>query len=354
MELELVSGSVASLLGFAQALASDLPMAVETRSKAERGVQLLSPAPPRPARAQEAMPPPDGTAADAVAAFARSSLRQIADNADGLLADDDPEWVHQMRIGTRRLRACLALVRDHVPAQLLAPVAEDARWLADALATARDLDVLATETLPAVMAGVRANADAEAGRALRSLAMRIGRRRRSARAHARAAVASPRFARLVLAGAALAATPHLGAAANTPAEAALAADARAFARPLLAARHGRLVRRGERMLDGSPVDRHAARIAAKKLRYATEFFADLFPGKRTRAYRNALADLQDLLGALNDATVAVLRAREFAGADSAPAATLQGYAAARFAQLAPEIAAAWKRFAARRTFWDRR
>ena len=46
------------------------------------------------------------------------------------------------------------------------------------------------------------------------------------------------------------------------------------------------------------------RIRGKKLRYATEFFADVFPGKRNMRRREAvlaaLKDLQQALGGLND------------------------------------------------------
>jgi triphosphatase len=51
-------------------------------------------------------------------------------------------------------------------------------------------------------------------------------------------------------------------------------------------------------------ERHKLRIRAKKLRYAVEFFADVFPGKkrakRCGATLSSLKDLQDALGALND------------------------------------------------------
>ena len=50
--------------------------------------------------------------------------------------------------------------------------------------------------------------------------------------------------------------------------------------------------------------RHRLRIRAKRLRYATEFFASTFPGeasaKRRAESLSALKDLQDALGGLND------------------------------------------------------
>ncbi|MGT2490935.1 CHAD domain-containing protein [Cupriavidus basilensis] len=49
---------------------------------------------------------------------------------------------------------------------------------------------------------------------------------------------------------------------------------------------------------------HRARIAAKKLRYAAEFFASLFQRKSLDNYRGVLARLQDDLGWGNDMAVA--------------------------------------------------
>jgi hypothetical protein len=53
--------------------------------------------------------------------------------------------------------------------------------------------------------------------------------------------------------------------------------------------------------------RHKLRIQAKKVRYALEFFADLFPGKKASRRRakflSALERVQDCLGDLNDIAV---------------------------------------------------
>ena len=66
----------------------------------------------------------------------------------------------------------------------------------------------------------------------------------------------------------------------------------------------------------------SARIKAKKLRYAAEFFDKLF-GKHTQKrllkFIGALAELQDAPGALNDVTVARRTARVAAGDNGAPA-----------------------------------
>jgi triphosphatase len=85
-------------------------------------------------------------------------------------------------------------------------------------------------------------------------------------------------------------------------------------RPIAALAAGELRRRGKRILQRgvglSEMDtqrRHKLRIQAKKLRYASEFFAGAFPGKkavrRRKAFVAALEGLQDALGDLNDIAV---------------------------------------------------
>ena len=108
IEIELEKGSASNLFGLAQRLAEDLPVAVMTTSKAERGYALLHGdrrAIGTPVRAGTIPLAADASTEEALAALVRGCLQQVAANAPGLLGDDDPEWIHQMRIGTRRLRS---------------------------------------------------------------------------------------------------------------------------------------------------------------------------------------------------------------------------------------------------------
>jgi triphosphatase len=87
------------------------------------------------------------------------------------------------------------------------------------------------------------------------------------------------------------------------ARARLAQPVAMFARQRMLACHERLCRRG-RKRKGDARQRHRLRIAAKRMRYAAEFFASLYRGKRVRPFVGALARLQDVLGKANDAAVA--------------------------------------------------
>lgn len=353
IELELEAGDPIRLFDLAHALAADLPLAFEPASKAERGHALRHPPVTAPVRAEDADLPGKCTAAAAFAAFIRASLAQIERNAHGVVAGDDPEWIHQMRIGVRRLRACVSLARRAMAPPAVEPLRVELRWLAQSLGPARDLDVFATATLPAFAAAAQRGGRADALTAsLAKLAARVAVRRREARTIARAAVASPRFVRLVLAAAALAAAPAAGAPHGHDGKPRLALPAREFARPLLKRRHRALEALGADLAHATPETRHAARLAAKHLRYATEFFAPLYPKKRTKSYRKALTALQEELGVWNDAAVAARLAGELAGAQSPAAAAFSGWAIARGAERTDALTAAWGGFARARPFWS--
>jgi len=352
IELELGSGRIERVFELAHALATDFPLSLEPASKAARGVRLVSSVPPAPVRAENAQFSRDATAGDVLGSIIRVCLRQVEGNAEGIVHDDDPEWIHQMRIGTRRLRASLSLLRHLVASDELIRLIAEVKWLAGALGSARDLDVLALETLPAVRSGARRAGDTATAIAIRPFAVKLGKRRKAARNDARRAVASRRFVQLVLAAATLTAKPQFGTLPGSPAAAMVDTPAREFASRLLERRQGTLLQRGASLPHAPADERHAARIAAKKLRYATEFFADLFSGKRARAYRKALTHLQDVLGVLNDATVAARLAHEIAGPDSPATATLQGWAAAQTTLAIDDLARAWRDFSRCKAFWD--
>jgi triphosphatase len=73
---------------------------------------------------------------------------------------------------------------------------------------------------------------------------------------------------------------------------------------ILTKRLKKILMKAEKVAELSPRGRHKLRIAVKKLRYAHEFFASLFPGRKRAAKRQrlsgALKSLQSALGRLND------------------------------------------------------
>ena len=97
--------------------------------------------------------------------------------------------------------------------------------------------------------------------------------------------------------------------------------------------------------------RHELRIAFKKLRYALDFFAPLFPGKRLAAYQASLAAIQDLLGTLNDQVTAARLIKEL-HPKGEPQPLTKGWIAGRTQLLLSALSAELRRFLACRCPWD--
>jgi triphosphatase len=344
LEVELKAGTPLELISFLERIADPLALELEVQSKAERGYRLAAGEPSGPRRWRkpklEARTSPEG----AFRAFFSAALTHAAGNARGVAQDRDPEYLHQMRVGLRRLRSSLRAFRKLVPRQAAKPLAQRLRALMSAFSAARDWDVFCDWLAQAA----RARATSRPAMAL--LARAATRRRAAARD---AAVGSSRDFQLVLLFALrwLHEAPWLRCAA-APREIALAdfgrgALERLYRKALLGARH-------MDWRDGAR--RHALRIRVKHLRYACECFAPGFPRASLGSFLKRAQAIQELLGELNDISVAGCLLRTLAppasAADLRTAAMLvRRRLAARERRLIGALQPAWRDFVRTRPFW---
>jgi CHAD domain-containing protein len=231
-------------------------------------------------------------------------------NEEGVQAGD-AEAVHQMRVGLRRLRAAMSIFKRLVDDPESEHIKAELEWLTEELGPARDFDVFVNET-PALDCEARLHAEE-----LGHLSTVLGERRAEGFERAAEAVRSHRYRRLVL-DTALWLTG--GAWATTDDELVRARrelPVRPFARRVLKRRTRKIDKRLRKLAVLDERARHKLRISVKKLRYATEFFASLFPAGNSerKAFVKALKELQDALGNLNDAVVHDRVAREITAAD---------------------------------------
>ena len=96
----------------------------------------------------------------AAAAAVRKAMVEIEKNWAGSLSGSDVEAIHDLRVGTRRLRAALSVYENAFPAKEFARVERAMSQLTDALGPARDTDVL-IEHLLAVVNGLGESDEAE-------------------------------------------------------------------------------------------------------------------------------------------------------------------------------------------------
>src|SRR5947207_14364878 len=100
------------MIGLAEALVAAAGLRIETASKAERGYRLASSAKAAPpARWSRPTIAENAAASDAFAILCAAALAQIAANAPGVASAEDPEHLHQLRVGVRRLLSALRAFR---------------------------------------------------------------------------------------------------------------------------------------------------------------------------------------------------------------------------------------------------
>jgi CHAD domain-containing protein len=223
-------------------------------------------------------------------------VHAIEASARGVLDSEDPEHLHQLRVGARRLRSALRAFRPILPRKDAKRLRRSLRKVAPALGRARDWDVLAGR--------LGGNA----------------KKRHAARREAREAIRSEAFAKMLRRARALQAQ-------DSPESLAQ------FGGAALSRMHRKLMKAARGIDWSDAAQRHAVRIRVKRLRYTAEFFADAFNG--SSPYVSALKELQRILGELNDIAVA----RRLVAAQRDETALLRS------------LDAAWQRFARRTPFW---
>jgi len=124
-----------------------------------------------------------------------------------------------------------------------------------------------------------------------------------------------------------------------------------LAQRVLGACHKTLHQHGLSLLTMATEERHEVRIAVKKLRYATEFFAALFPPKAARRYIETLAVLQDELGVLNDAATTDILLQHLKAQDSMAIGAVSGWCAHGVTVHLTSMDAAWQKYYRCRPFW---
>lgn len=274
----------------------------------------------------------------------------LADGAHG------PEPVHQMRVALRRLRSASSLFRRAVDCQALADANDRLRQTGRALGPARDWEVFA------LGAGAKLDAIFPNDKPLQDLLAAARRKQTAGYAALREYLAGPDWRCLGIALAALSA--------GRPWEEIREGDDDAtaqerreqhdlplidFAGRALNRRHRTLTEQG---MDISGLDvaaLHALRLRCKRMRYACEFFAPLYPGRVTRRFLRRLSRLQERLGELNDGAVAAELMAQLTSRGSARAQAVgivRGYIAAQSSADRRRIERAWRRLLKQECFWE--
>jgi len=214
---------------------------------------------------------------------------------EGVLEAKDIEYIHRMRVASRRLRSALAIFEGCFSRKDFKGYSRDVRDVTRSLGAARDLDVQL-----AVLEGVMPDfSDPKLAPGLRRLQLRLRQQRAEAQEGVLAAIQTLR-ADDTLVNLAKWAAPFResseGVYLFSPALYELAFSG-------INARLNELMDHAAYIQDERNVtELHNMRISAKRLRYTMEAFADLY-GTSLKPFINQTRKFQDVLGDIHDADV---------------------------------------------------
>jgi CHAD domain-containing protein len=261
---------------------------------------------------------PDQRAEAATRIILLGLLDTLEANIDGARRNLDPEFLHDLRVATRRTRSALSQIKGVLPPAVVEDFKARFAWLQQVTGPVRDLDVYLLDfprlkaDLPAALrddleplkAWLLAHYDAEQ----RALAE---------------ALASERFVALLRDWRAFL---EASAGDGVPAEAKDAATPiKAVADKRIRRMFKRVREEGRAITDASPPgDVHELRKSCKKLRYLMEFFQSLYPTEEIKDLIRQLKLLLDNLGGFQDLAVQAANLHETAAAMQAEGAAPLG------------------------------
>lgn len=289
LELELLSGSPQQLFKLALKLLDIVPLEVEHTSKAEYGYRLYSASKPKVSKGRFAALKPSQDVGSALQALVASCLSHVQANLAGALLKLDEEYLHQVRVGLRRLRVVLSVTKRLHPDPELDALYSQVSGLCIELGRTRDWDVFVTQILAPLCARLPEH------EGLRALLGSCERMRNKLHAGTVSSLASQDFQRLLL---------RFGAWMHADRADARQPPLEKFVRKILDKRSKQVLATGRAVSIEEPAQFHALRIACKKLRYSLEMFGSLLPQHRYKTYLDGLAVLQDILGTMHDIAVA--------------------------------------------------
>lgn len=344
-----IEGAAQAVQSLAMALAGQLRLAVPRASLAAEALAIATGVAPPPRHEGVPVLPAGLSVAEAFAHVVGHLTDVILHFAPSAAeGQEGPEPVHQMRVAVRRLRSAIKVFRRAVSCPAVDAVDAGLKALATKLAPTRDWDVFVTETGAAV-AGTFA-----AEKRLQRLLATAEQRQSACHDELRAFLAGAEFRRLGIELACLAGGHDWQGTLGETEHAALDVPLDEFAARVLNRRLKQLLRIDDDIAELEPAALHAIRLRAKRLRYAAEIFAPLYPGKSASRFIRRLSTLQNQLGALNDAAVAASLLAELAGSGGGQAfatGLILGFVGAHGERTRKRIDRAWQKFHRLAPFW---
>jgi CHAD domain-containing protein len=235
---------------------------------------------------------PDARADAAAKKILLGLLATLEANVEGAKANLDSEFLHDLRVATRRTRSAMSQIKGVFDTQLLAPFKKGFAWLGKATSLSRDMDVYLLQ-FPEFQASLPTDIRAD----LEPFHDFLLRHQAQAQRELVKKLNSPHFRKLVKSWRDWLnrPLPEKPKAPNAGLAIAQLADQR------IRKLYSKVLQRGEAIrLDSPPERLHDLRKECKKLRYLMEFFQSLYPKPEIRRLIKEVKMLLDNLGRFQD------------------------------------------------------
>ena len=286
LEIEQRQGDEASLHSLERQLREAGASDHDGRPKFFRALSLPAPTPSAP-------PEPKAPVVDYLKWALAQHVGWLLAHDPGTRLGTEPESLHQMRVGTRRLRAILRTARPTLLPTWVTTLEQELTWLSELLGPARDLDVQIAH-----FTQESANLDARDRKLLAPFISHLRTQREAAQQMVVSELTGVRYVELIR---------RLQQAAQDP----TVVESPLTVRDL-AGQEFKKLRKAISRLASSPSDAtlHKIRIKAKRARYAAEL-ARSSVGKPASRFIKSAREVQDLLGLHQDAIQAERHVRQF-------------------------------------------
>lgn len=261
---------------------------------------------------------PDAPIEDSLKQILTALLATLEANIEGAKSNIDPEFLHDLRVATRRTRSAIGQIKGVLPAESLGIFKERFAWVQNVTGPVRDLDVYLLgfddyraalpEAMQADLEPMREYLEAHYDETQAAMARELD---------------SAAFRGLIAEWHELLNTPW----GDGGADEGVTEDTKSVADRSIW-RLVKRVRKEARAIgpDSPPEALHELRKSCKKLRYLMEFFQSLYPKDTMRGLIKQVKALLDNLGEYQDLTVQAAHlgdlAEEMRAADAAPTPTL--------------------------------
>lgn len=232
---------------------------------------------------------------EAVRKILLTLLDTIEKNLPGTRQDLDSEFLHDLRVATRRSRSVLSGIKKVFPAASLGHFKSELKWFFSATSRSRDLDVylLAIDDYQAAL-------PTQLAKHLEALRSYLQQEKQQEHARLLKVLESERLRAFLKDWRDYLSTPPDAAMQTKVGKKPIAATAGAATWTT----YEKVIADGNTLTHDSPAEEfHALRKDAKKLRYLMELFASIYPKKRWKTLLKIQKKLQNILGDFQDLQV---------------------------------------------------